>query len=137
MSGIFPRLRRRAALPGRLSRREFWPFLAWHALLLFVLRRLGDMLGAASPARLPAHPAGWLVAVFCLASLPTLAGLCVRRLHDAGRSGGWVFAQVVPVVGTLVLLALLALPGQPPEPGETEAGRPGEALRERTRHGTD
>ena len=36
----------------------------------------------------------------------------VRRLHDIGLSGWWVWINLVPMVGPLVLLALMARKGQ-------------------------
>jgi uncharacterized membrane protein YhaH (DUF805 family) len=35
--------------------------------------------------------------------LPTLA-LAVRRLHDTGRSGWWLFIALIPFAGWIVLL---------------------------------
>jgi len=35
--------------------------------------------------------------------LPSLA-VCVRRLHDIGRSGWWLFITLVPLVGGIILL---------------------------------
>ncbi len=38
--------------------------------------------------------------------LPSIA-VAVRRLHDIGRSGGWYFIALVPLVGPIVLLVFL------------------------------
>ncbi|MDE6787482.1 MAG: DUF805 domain-containing protein, partial [Muribaculaceae bacterium] len=35
--------------------------------------------------------------------LPNL-GLDVRRLHDIGKSGWWIFISLVPIVGWILLL---------------------------------
>lgn len=35
--------------------------------------------------------------------LPSL-GLCVRRLHDIGKSGWWIFISLIPIVGWIILL---------------------------------
>jgi len=54
----------------------------------------------------------WLV--WALATIiPTFAVL-VRRLHDTGRSGFWVFIGLVPLIGALVLF-VFTLQGRRPE----------------------
>ena len=42
--------------------------------------------------------------------LPSLA-VSVRRLHDIGRSGWWIFIAVVPILGWLLLLYWYVQPG--------------------------
>lgn len=41
--------------------------------------------------------------------LPTL-GVTVRRLHDTNRSGGWWWIQLIPFVGSIILLVFMFLP---------------------------
>lgn len=43
--------------------------------------------------------------------LPSLA-VTVRRLHDVGRGGGWMFLLLVPIVGWVWLFVLLVQPGE-------------------------
>jgi uncharacterized membrane protein YhaH (DUF805 family) len=50
--------------------------------------------------------------------LPTLA-VTVRRLHDTGRSGFWIFISFVPLAGPIILLVFLATEGTP---GENQYG---------------
>ncbi|MBB2988503.1 DUF805 domain-containing protein [Terracoccus luteus] len=45
------------------------------------------------------------------AFLPNLA-LTVRRLHDTGRSGWWIFLGMIPVIGSIVLLVFYATDSQ-------------------------
>ena len=49
-----------------------------------------------------------------LVSLYGLA-VCVRRLHDIGKSGWWVLIGLVPVIGGIWLLVLMCLDGEPKE----------------------
>ncbi len=46
--------------------------------------------------------------------VPGLA-VCVRRLHDIGKSGWWVLIGLVPVIGGIWLLVLMCLDGEPKE----------------------
>jgi uncharacterized membrane protein YhaH (DUF805 family) len=39
--------------------------------------------------------------------------LMVRRLHDQGKSGAWLFIGLVPIVGPIAMLVLLFLQGNP------------------------
>ena len=43
--------------------------------------------------------------------MPALA-LTVRRLHDTGRSGWWIFVQMIPAVGGIVFLVFVCLDSQ-------------------------
>jgi uncharacterized membrane protein YhaH (DUF805 family) len=52
-----------------------------------------------------------LLSVYGLAVfLPGIA-LTVRRLHDIGKSGGWVFISFVPYIGAIWLFVLMVTPG--------------------------
>ena len=41
--------------------------------------------------------------------LPTI-GVTVRRLHDINRSGGWWWIQLIPFVGTIIIIVFAASP---------------------------
>ncbi|MCX5514141.1 DUF805 domain-containing protein [Kaistia algarum] len=43
--------------------------------------------------------------------LPSIA-VTVRRLHDVGRSGWWIFLGLLPLIGALVLLYWYVQPSQ-------------------------
>jgi uncharacterized membrane protein YhaH (DUF805 family) len=84
---------------GRASRSEFWWFL------LFVV-----LMYVALVAAVIALPAGLAVTVIlgfealALLTVIPLWALAVRRLHDADRSGWWLLAYFIPVVGALLML---------------------------------
>jgi uncharacterized membrane protein YhaH (DUF805 family) len=42
--------------------------------------------------------------------LPALA-VTVRRLHDTGKSGFWIFIALIPLIGSIWLLVLLCTEG--------------------------
>lgn len=42
--------------------------------------------------------------ILCLALLLPNLGLVVRRLHDIGKSGWWIFINFIPLVGSIILL---------------------------------
>lgn len=47
--------------------------------------------------------------------------LAVRRLHDIGKSGFWLFLLLVPLIGSLVILIFYLLPSKPAEKGNKYA----------------
>jgi uncharacterized membrane protein YhaH (DUF805 family) len=53
-----------------------------------------------------------LVFVYGLAILVPCFTITIRRLHDTNRSGWWVLAGLIPVVGWLALLILMSLEGK-------------------------
>ena len=82
---------------GRASRPEYW----WFVLAYVVLAVVGSLIH---------HLVYFIVVVAFL--LPMLAA-GVRRLHDVGKSGWWLFISLIPVIGGLVLLYFTVQPGQP------------------------
>lgn len=54
----------------------------------------------------------WLYALYALGTLLPNLAVTVRRLHDTGKSGWWIFINFVPLVGFIWLIVLLATAGQ-------------------------
>lgn len=80
---------------GRASRSEFW----WWELFTFILGIIVDIVFCWSQNAISI--AGGVVGLALL--LPNL-GICVRRLHDIGKSGWWIFISLIPVIGWILLL---------------------------------
>lgn len=55
----------------------------------------------------------WLVVGYAWGLFNLIPGLAlsVRRLHDTGRSGWWIFINLVPLVGTIIFIVWMILPG--------------------------
>ncbi len=96
-----------ATFSGRADLREFWSF----AIVNFVLYLI--MVLPIADRYLGTYVFGWLYylsfayPLYGLAVLLPSIAITVRRLHDTGRSGGWYFISLVPVVGSVVLLVFL------------------------------
>lgn len=101
---------------GRASRSEYW----WVALYMFLVYMAVLVIGIAS---LPTGGSEgndtmaaafglliWLIAV--AHALPTIA-LTVRRLHDAGFSGWTYLINLIPGVGSLIILVFTLMPSSP------------------------
>ena len=82
---------------GRASRPEYW----WFVLAYIIMAVVSGFINR------------YLYVLVILAFLLPLVAAGVRRLHDVGKSGWWLFISLVPVVGSLVLLYFNVQPGEP------------------------
>jgi uncharacterized membrane protein YhaH (DUF805 family) len=91
-----------AGFSGRARRQEFWMFVLFNVIAAAILAIVDAVVGTSL-----------LIILYWLAVLlPTLA-VTVRRLHDTGRSGFWIFLGFIPLVGGIILIVFYALEGQP------------------------
>lgn len=92
-----------AEFSGRARRSEYWYFVLFHALISAALTLVAYMVPA-------------LAILGSIASLalfiPSLA-VQVRRLHDIGKSGWYIFIVFIPLVGIILLLIWLCREGTP------------------------
>lgn len=103
MSWYLTVLKKYASFGGRARRKEYWMFV------LFQIIVMGLLLTIATVSEVEALM--YLYIAYYLGTLlPTIA-VIVRRLHDQGKSGGWFFIGLVPLIGGIWLLALLCTPG--------------------------
>jgi uncharacterized membrane protein YhaH (DUF805 family) len=107
-------LRKYAVFSGRARRREFWMFEWINSLIAFALFVIAVLLGKAGFGYLLGLPVVYILAT----AIPSFAKL-VRRLHDTNHSGWWFLVGVIPLVGSLVLLALTV---RDSDPGENRFG---------------
>lgn len=80
---------------GRASRSEFW----WFQLFGFILNSVIGIVFCWSQDTMSI--------INCIAGLALLLpslGLTVRRLHDIGKSGWWIFIGLIPIIGWIILL---------------------------------
>jgi uncharacterized membrane protein YhaH (DUF805 family) len=102
-----------AQFGGRACRPEYWYWILAMVLVSVVLTLvegavLAPALGFESFSPDAGQPLHFLMVLVIF--VPSLA-VSVRRLHDGGRSGWWIFIQVLPVIGSLVLLWWYIQPG--------------------------
>ena len=86
---------------GRARRTEYWYFTLFNALISFVVGFVDGLLGANSI----------LILIYSLAILLPSLAICVRRLHDVGKSGWFYFIGLIPLVGVIWLFVLFCTPG--------------------------
>ena len=100
---------------GRASRSEYW----WYCLFAVILGVVISVLFSFSQTAVSV-----VSGIVNLALLLPSLGLCVRRLHDVGKSGWWIFLAFIPVIGAIVLIIWFCQPRQP----QTTAYGPGPNL---------
>ncbi|MEH7158995.1 DUF805 domain-containing protein [Neobacillus drentensis] len=88
---------------GRARRKEYWMFILFNAFVSLILSVVEHYTG------LPAILSG----LYSLAVLLPSLAVTFRRLHDTGRSGGWIFIALIPIIGAIVLLIFTVMDSQP------------------------
>lgn len=87
---------------GRARRREYWMFVLFMAIFAIVVGIIDGILGTVCV----------FVGLYYLAMLLPMIAVSVRRMHDIGKSGWWLFITFVPVIGSLWYLFLTIQDGQ-------------------------
>ncbi len=92
-----------ATFSGRARRKEFWFFMLFYMIFMFVATILDSLLGLFSDEL----GMGLFGAIFAIgALLPNLA-VTIRRLHDINRSAWWILISFIPLIGAIILLIFL------------------------------
>lgn len=92
----------------RASRKEFWSFALFYwflCLAMFMISILVDVVFEHS-FQMFRLTVGVSVIIALLLMVPTYA-VCVRRLHDTGRTGWWLLLYFIPCIGAIALLIML------------------------------
>ena len=100
---------------GRASRSAFWWWLLFAGVAIVAPVMVILALTAAGVTAPGVVDAGllWPVPLLGLGLLVPTGTLAVRRLHDSGHSAWWLLVALIPVLGTVVLLAGSASSGTP------------------------
>ncbi len=93
-----------ADFKGTESRKSYWCFILYEMIAILGVSFLGMLFGTKTFI--------WFYLISCLGFwLPSLS-ILVRRLHDVGKTGWWIFISIVPLVGPIWLLILLLKKGK-------------------------
>jgi uncharacterized membrane protein YhaH (DUF805 family) len=102
-------LKKYAVFSGRARRMEFWYFVLFNLVVYIVLSLIDALLGTYNIV----SGVGLLSGIYSLAVLIPTLSLWVRRLHDIDRTGWWILINLIPLIGTIVLLVFALMPGTP------------------------
>lgn len=93
-----------ANFKGRAGRREYWLFFLANFLAMIILTIAGNFITGFR------FDFGEILArIYDLVVLIPSLAVCVRRLHDTGRSAWWLLLIALPIVGWIILLVFLLL----------------------------
>jgi uncharacterized membrane protein YhaH (DUF805 family) len=107
LNKYFTVLKKYVDFKGRARRNEFWIFTLLNAIFLFFTMILDYVIGT----NISPLPFGAVFIVYALlVFLPFLAVL-VRRMHDIGKSGWYIFISLIPIAGAVWLLSLCITEG--------------------------
>ena len=101
---------------GRIGRGEFWLRSAAFGITFFLVMLIVNSMGSTGMASVITVVAYLLYFVLGLSS-------SVKRWHDRGKSGKWVFLSLVPIVGSI--WSFIELGFMPGTDGANEYGPPG------------
>lgn len=103
-----------ADFKGRASRSEFWWFILSVYAILFLIA-FGMTLAFSHNASTPLSQVLFaLVMLMMLALMVPMLSVLVRRMHDIGKSGWWLFISFIPWIGSFILLFFLLMPSKEP-----------------------
>jgi len=93
---------------GRASRKEYWIFFLFNLIISIILVVIDNNFKLIIDRDMGL---GLLSSLYSLAILLPALAVGVRRLHDIGKSGKWLFIAFVPIIGGIWLLVLFATKG--------------------------
>ena len=96
-----------ANFKDRTTRADFWWAVLGMIILSFVVGLVGGMIFGNNESG-----TNILSSIWSLITLIPGIALCVRRLHDIGKSGWWVLLELVPLVGIIILIIWYCQPSK-------------------------
>ena len=98
-----------AQFKGRAGRSEFWMFYLVYFIIGAVFSILMNLVASISFLYYIILVPQVIIILGLL--VPTLA-VSVRRLHDIGKGGEWIFINLIPLIGSIWFLILLIKEGE-------------------------
>ena len=99
-----------ADFSGRARRKEYWMFTLFNALIAFVLGLVLGVFEVITDTQFISTAISSIYSLFIF--IPSLA-VCIRRLHDVGKSGWFYLIGLIPIIGWIWLIVLFCTDSQP------------------------
>lgn len=84
-----------ANFSGRTNVGGYWWAVLGNFIVSFVLSLIGVEV---------------LISVYSIATLIPTLSIAVRRLRDAGKGWGWIFINLIPLVGWIIFIIMMCKP---------------------------
>jgi uncharacterized membrane protein YhaH (DUF805 family) len=110
MNWYLEALKKYAVFGGRARRKEYWMFSLFNFIFAFSIGFMEGFFGVGGESLW-----GPISGLYALAVIIPGIAVTVRRLHDTGRSGWWLFVALVPIVGPLAVLWFMIQEGESTE----------------------
>lgn len=106
MNWYLKAMKQYADFSGRFRRKEYWMFNLFNAIIII------SIVGVIAALGIEDYVVMIPVGLYMLAIvIPSLA-LTVRRLHDQGKSGWYMFVRCIPFIGGIWFLVLMCTDGK-------------------------
>ena len=108
-------LKKYVTFSGRARRKEFWMFILINLIIGAIASVLDSAFGLSKTEvvnGVTTYSAGAISLIYSLAVLLPSLAVAVRRMHDIGKSGGWIFINLIPLIGWIWYIVLAATAGQ-------------------------
>ena len=96
---------------GRARRKEYWMFVLFYVIFAIYAVVIDD------DRRLSVEGYGYgpIFGLFTITMIVPFLAVGVRRLHDIGKSGWTLLIGLIPLIGSIWLLALMVIDGDQTE----------------------
>lgn len=105
-----------ANFSGRARRKEYWMFILFNLIFTIVAVVLDNILGLNFTMDVEGMTIdlgyGWVYMIYAFALFIPALAVTVRRLHDKGKSGWFMFIALIPLIGAIWLLVLMCSEGE-------------------------
>lgn len=98
-----------ADFSGRARRTEYWMFMLFHFIVIFVLAFLSFLMAEFTSINILMVT----LPIYVLATFIPALAITIRRLHDTGKSGWYYLLSFIPYVGGLILLIFTVQDSEP------------------------
>ena len=105
-------LKQYADFSGRARRKEFWMFVLFNMIFSIALCVLDVIFGTSAGSSDAPFAMGLFQGIYSLGVLIPGLAVCVRRLHDIGKSGWYYFIVLIPIIGSIILLVWFCKEGE-------------------------
>ena len=106
-------LKKYAVFSGRSSRAEYWYFILFNLCISLIITYIDKKIGTVQPSGF-----GSLFELYFLAVLIPSIAVCIRRLHDVGKSGWWLLISFIPLIDIWYIILTI----KDSYPGENKYG---------------
>ncbi|GAA3637895.1 DUF805 domain-containing protein [Flavivirga jejuensis] len=96
-----------ANFSGRARRQEYWIFILFQFVIFISL----GFMSAVTEDLFETQLFGIVVGIYLLGTLIPWLAVNIRRLHDTGKSGGYFFVNLIPLIGRIWYLILMCTDG--------------------------